>query len=68
MPRIGRGTRTKKEFLARTEELMDIARESLEIKRKVLEGLTEKNLYPYTKRYLQKMKETHGEYWKSFSQ
>ena len=65
MPRIGRISKTKKEFFERIEKLMDIAKESLEIKRKVLEGLTEKDLYPYTKRYLKKMKDAHGQYWKN---
>ncbi len=65
MPRIGKTSKNKKQFYARLEELMVIAKESLEIKRKILEALTEKNLYPYTKRYLGKMKEAHGEYWKN---
>ena len=44
---------------------MDIAKESLEIKRKMLERFTDANLYPYTKFYLKKIKETYGEYWKN---
>jgi len=35
----------------------------LEIKRKILEGMTEKNLYPYTKHYLSSVKEAYGKYW-----
>jgi len=65
MPRVGRTSKTKKEFLKKVEELMDVAEESLEIKRKILEGLTEKDLYPYTRHYLQKMKDIHGQYWKN---
>jgi ribonucleoside-triphosphate reductase len=42
---------------------MEIAKESLEIKRKILERLTEANLYPYSKFYLRHIKETSGCYW-----
>ena len=44
---------------------MSLARESLEIKRKVLEKFTEGNLYPYTKYYLRGVKQRLGEYWKN---
>ncbi|KKW12797.1 MAG: Anaerobic ribonucleoside-triphosphate reductase [Parcubacteria group bacterium GW2011_GWA2_49_9] len=55
----------KSVFQANLLRLMDIAKESLEIKRKVLERLTNAHLYPYTKFYLRKIKEAHGEYWKN---
>jgi ribonucleoside-triphosphate reductase len=55
----------KKEFLKRLDKQMDIARDSLEIKRKMLERLTEANLYPYTKFYLKNIKANYGEYWKN---
>ncbi len=35
---------------------MDLAKESLEIKRKTLENFIEKGLYPYSKFYLQGLK------------
>lgn len=44
---------------------MVLARESLEIKRKVLERFTERDLYPYSKYYLSAVKERFGEYWKN---
>lgn len=53
----------EEEFLRRLLELMDIARESLKIKRKMLESYTEKNLYPYSKFYLSAVKERTGQYW-----
>jgi ribonucleoside-triphosphate reductase len=66
MPRLGYIARTTgKEFLSLLEEKMDIAKESLEIKRKILERFTDANLYPYTKFYLKKIKEAYGEYWKN---
>lgn len=63
MPRIGLQTNTKQEFLDRVKELMDLAKDSLEIKRKHLERLTDANLYPYTKYYLRNVKEGKDRYW-----
>ena len=65
MPRIGYLTRSKEDYLNRVFELMDLAKESLEIKRKVLEDLTEKNLYPYSKFYLEGVKKRFDQYWKN---
>ncbi|NEX22840.1 ribonucleoside triphosphate reductase [Thiorhodococcus mannitoliphagus] len=42
----------EKGLLARLDELMDIARNSLEIKRKVIQRHMDAGLFPYTKRYL----------------
>ena len=53
----------KKAFFMKLAEKMDIARESLEIKRKMLERLTDAHLYPYTKFYLRNIKLSTGEYW-----
>ena len=39
-------------LLKRLEELMDLAKESLETKRKFINSMYERGLYPYTKRYL----------------
>lgn len=39
-------------LLNRIDELMDLARTSLEIKRKVIQRLIDGGLYPFTKRYL----------------
>lgn len=64
MPRLGyrfKGDRHK--FFKELGYLMDIAKESLEIKRKVLEKLTEQGLYPYSKHYLSGVKELQGKYW-----
>ncbi|MFO7820018.1 MAG: ribonucleoside triphosphate reductase [Halanaerobacter sp.] len=65
MPRIGYQAESKEEFLGQTYRLMDIAQESLEIKREVLENLTENGLYPYSKFYLRNIKERFDEYWKN---
>ena len=63
LPRIALNFKTKKEFYSQLDILMDTAKESLEIKRKILEGMTEKNLYPYTKHYLKSVKDAYGKYW-----
>ena len=39
-------------LLRRLDQLLDLGRDSLEIKRKTIERLMESGLYPYTKRYL----------------
>ena len=52
LPRIGFTSKTKKEFFERLAELMDIAKESLELKRKVVKENIDRGLLPYTKRYL----------------
>ena len=65
MPRIGYLANSEQDFLNRTYELMDIARESLEIKRKVLENFTDQGLYPYAKFYLRNIKKRFDEYWKN---
>jgi ribonucleoside-triphosphate reductase len=65
LPRIGYLAKDKEEFFARLDRQMDIARESLEIKRKVLERLAHANLYPYTAFYLRKIYDAYKEYWKN---
>ena len=65
MPRLGYLTKDRDEFMAMLERLMILAKESLEIKRKVLEKFTEGNLYPYIKFYLRGVKERFNAYWKN---
>jgi len=62
MPRIGYLSKTKKEFFERLAHLMDIAKESLEVKRKALENFMEKGLYPYSKHYLDSVKKIRDSY------
>jgi ribonucleoside-triphosphate reductase len=65
IPRIGYLSKTENEFIERLRKLMGLAKQSLEIKRKVLERYTDGNLYPYTKYYLRGIKDRFGEYWKN---
>jgi len=65
MPRIGYLSKDEAEFFQRLEDSMEIAKTSLEIKRKMLEAFTENGLYPYSRRYLRNVKEGYGKYWKN---
>lgn len=65
LPKIADNSKTKEEFLEKLADLMETAKESLEIKRNLLEDLTDKNLYPYTKFYLRDIKARFGVYWKN---
>jgi len=53
----------EKKYFERLEYLMDVADQSLSLRRKLIEKLTEKGLYPYSKFYLRKVKERTGKYW-----
>ena len=63
MPRLGYLAADEGDFFNRLDRLMEIAKSSLETKRKVLEQLTEKNLYPYTSFYLRDIKKQYDRYW-----
>lgn len=63
MPRLGRESENKEAFFEKLYALMDLAKESLEIKRKILEKMTDGNLYPYTRYYLENIKTAFGSYW-----
>ncbi len=63
MPRIGYLSESKEDFKKRLLDIMLLAKESLEIKRKILEKLTAENLYPYSRFYLRHIKERFGRYW-----
>lgn len=63
MARIGYLSKSKKDFYARLEKLMDIAKESLETKRKLIENFIKKGLYPYARFYLDSIYKRRGEYW-----
>lgn len=65
LPRIGYLAQNEAEFFQMLCRNMELARESLEIKREVVEEYTDKNLYPYTKFYLRDIKARFGVYWKN---
>lgn len=52
MPQIGYLAKTEKEYFDRLDYLMELAKQSLVLKRKVIQVLLDGGLFPYTRRYL----------------
>ena len=65
MPRLGYLAKDEADFFERLDCLLELAKESLEQKRKILERLTDQNLYPYMKFYLRNIKKRFDQYWKN---
>ena len=65
LPRIGYLATDEKEFFSKLDIVLENAKTSLEIKRKILEQLTENGLYPYSRFYLRLIKERFGKYWQN---
>ncbi len=63
LPRVAYESKTEDELYQKVEKLMVLAKESLEIKRKLIEKLTEDGLYPYSRFYLRNIKLRNGTYW-----
>ena len=63
LPRLGYLAKDREDFFNRLYQMTHIAKESLTIKRKILEKFTEQNLYPYSKFYLRAIKERSNAYW-----
>ncbi len=65
LSRIGYLSKDKKEFKDRMLKLMNLAKESLEIKRKIIEQYSKDGLYPYSKYYLEDVFERFGTIWQN---
>ncbi|UCF99207.1 MAG: ribonucleoside triphosphate reductase [Spirochaetaceae bacterium] len=65
LPRIGYEAGSDQEFLEILGSRMELAKESLIIKREVLEKFTDRGLYPYSRFYLRNIKTGFGNYWKN---
>lgn len=63
LPRLGYLSKTEEEFRLRLADLMETAKESLEIKRKTIEEQTARGMYPYSAHYLENVKQRTGSYW-----
>lgn len=63
LPRIAYLSKTESEFRARLWRQIQIAKTSLEIKRKIIEDQTGRGLYPYSAFYLRDVKARTGQYW-----
>ena len=65
LARIGYLSKSKQDLFTRLEYIMDKAKDSLEIKRKTIENLTQKGLFPYAQFYLRSVYKRFGQYWKN---
>lgn len=63
LPRLGYEACNEDDFFQRLDKLTDLARDSLEIKRKLVEQQTQAGMYPYSAFYLQGVKQRTGSYW-----
>jgi ribonucleoside-triphosphate reductase len=63
LPRIGYVAKTEEEYFERLKHLALLAKNSLEIKRKIIEDQTNKGLYPYSSNYLKSIKKRTEFYW-----
>ena len=63
LPRLAYVSSSESEFQTRLWQQMNLARNSLETKRKVIEEQTSKGLYPYSANYLKGVKQHTDNYW-----
>lgn len=56
MPRLGYNSKDEDEFFERLEHMMELAKDSLEIKRKLVDENIERGLLPFSARYLGNLK------------
>ena len=63
LPRLGYCSKTKQEFYDGLSHLMDVAKDSLEQKRRFVEKYTKLGLYPYSQFYLRSIYKRFGAYW-----
>ncbi|MCK5762967.1 MAG: anaerobic ribonucleoside-triphosphate reductase, partial [Clostridiales bacterium] len=64
LPRIGYRARTEEQFFKMLKSSVDIAVESLELKRKYIEKWTDQGLYPYCREFLRNIKKgSKNQYW-----
>lgn len=63
LPRLGYEAKGEQDFFVRLGRLADLAQQSLEVKRKLVEQQTDFGLYPYCAYYLQGVKQRTGGYW-----
>lgn len=65
LAKLGYEATSKENLFQRLRNLMELAKDSLEIKRKTIEHHTENGLYPYSKFYLRHICQQYGCYWKN---
>ncbi len=65
LPKLGFEATSEENLYQHLRNLMELAKDSLEIKRKTIELYTEKGLYPYSKFYLRHVYKRFNCYWKN---
>ena len=66
LPRIGYLSKGNEQaFFSRLSQIMDLSRQSLKLKREVLENFTNSGLYPYSRYYLGDIRERFGQFWRN---
>lgn len=65
MPRLGYNAKSEEQYFKQLKYLMDLSKESLEIKRKILERFMDNGLYPFARNYLSEVKKRFGTYWEN---
>jgi len=65
LPKLGYEASSEQQLMQRLRNLMELAKSSLEIKRKTIELYTEKGLYPYSKYYLRDIRKRYNCFWKN---
>ncbi|MFA5449856.1 MAG: ribonucleoside triphosphate reductase [Clostridia bacterium] len=63
LPRIGYLASGEEDYFARLKHIARLAKNSLEIKRKIIEDQSNKGLYPYSTHYLRSVKQRTGRFW-----
>ena len=63
LPRLAWRTRNRQQFFAALDDLVTRAADALRIKRQAVEELTERGLYPYSRHYLDGVRQATGTYW-----
>ncbi len=63
LPKLAYISKGESEFRTRLWQQMNLAKNSLEIKRKIIEEQTDKGLYPYSANFLKDIKIKTGSYW-----
>jgi len=65
LARLGYLSKSQEEFKEKLLHTMELSKESLEIKRKIIEKFTDDRLYPYSMYYLENIYQRFGTYWKN---
>ncbi len=63
LPRLAWRTRDRAAFFAALDDLMVMAADALRVKRQAVEDLTARGLYPYSRHYLEGVRQAAGTYW-----